>query len=192
MKSGSRGSDQVFDQLIAHQNVMEESRAMGQFFIEHWRKGKLIEEFKSPNLIVNQGLVYMVGAWLINVAAIAAWRVILVDDTPTIVAGDTYATHAGWTEVTGYDEAVRPVWTGVAGAAGIVTNAASRAEFTITANSTLVGGVALVGGGSDPTVKGNTAGGGTLFSASVFGGGNRTLAAADVLRITWQHTYANV
>ena len=70
----------------------------------------------------------------------AAWYVGLTSATPTVVAGNTMATHAGWTEVTAYDEATRPALTLGSVAAGSVDNSASKARFTISTNGTAIGG----------------------------------------------------
>jgi hypothetical protein len=190
-KSKGSGGERIVENVLAQRGFTERTRAHGKFIVEIERRGKIIEVFEQPNLIVNQGLTYKTGVALLDSTKISAWYGIPIDASPTIVAGDTYASHAGWAEITDYDEATRQVWTGVAGAAGVATNAAARIELTISAGGATIGGLALVGGGSDPTVKGNTAGGGTLFSASAFSGGNRALSESDVLRITYQYTFAN-
>ena len=191
MRAGSKSSDRVFDGMTANEHVGGQSRVQGKFILELVRDGEVIEEFETPNLVVDEGLDYQRGAVLLGETQVDSWYVALVDGNPTIAAGDTYATQAGWSEITDYDEANRPAWTGVAGATGVATNSADRAEFTISAGGATIGGVALVGGGSDANTKGDTAGGGTLFSASAFTGGDRSLQESDVLRVTWQHTHSN-
>lgn len=190
-RDAGQGQDNVFDQLLANAIEDVKARGRGRFKIEHIRDGEVLETFYSPNLIVDEGLDQNQDVQFLGGTQITSWFLMLIDGTPTIDAGDTYASHAGWAEVTAYDEATRPAWTGAAGATGVVTNSANRADFTISTGGATVGGVALVGGGTDADTKGDTAGGGTLFSASAFGGGDRSLNESDVLRVTWEHTYAN-
>lgn len=190
-KAGAGVGVRVMDEIVAQETFGDGARVLGQFHIEVVRAGEVIDSFVSRNLVVDQGLNHLRDVPLLSGTQITAWYVALIDGTPTIAAGDTYATQAGWTEVTAYDEATREVWTGASGATGVATNSATRAEFTISTGGATVGGVALVGGGTAASTKGDTAGGGTLLSASAFTGGNRPLSAADVLRITWQATVAN-
>jgi hypothetical protein len=132
------------------------------------------------NLIVDVGLTYLIGSALIGVTPVTTWYVGLLGSAPTIAAGNTMASHAGWAEVhTIYSEATRPVWTGVAGAAGIVTNTASKARFTFTGPGT-VGGLFLA---SNNTKNGGT---GTLFSGKAFSGGDLAVANTYTLDATLQ------
>lgn len=190
-RAASKARDRVIESVVAGMQTASEGRLAGRFKIEIVRDGEVIEEFETPNLIVNQGLNYTNAAALLGGTAIGTWYLAAVSGSPTIVAGDTYASHSGWTEVTAYDEVTRPEWEGDAGAVGVVTNSANRAEFTIASGGATIGGMALVGGGSAASTKGDTAGGGTLFSASAFSGGNRTLVESDILRVTWQLTHSN-
>ena len=70
------------------------------------------------------------------------------------------AAHAGWVEMTGYAEAVRPTLVLGAVAAGSVDNSASAARFTINANAT-IGGAFL----ADSLTKGGM----TLLTGVWFG-----------------------
>lgn len=129
------------------------------------------------NMIVTAGLNYAVGVALAAASQLTAWYVMLVSGTPTIAAGDTMASHGGWTEVTGYSESVRQTWTPGAVSGGAVSNSASKA--VVTANSSItVGGVALT---SNSTKGGST---GTLFSAVAFAA-NRSLVSGDTLTIQY-------
>jgi hypothetical protein len=192
-KDGVTVRDTLDGQQVAGNVLSGEVAGSGKFFGEVWRDGVCIERMESPNLIVNQGLVYGAGVALgvSGVTQITSWYVALISGTPTVGAGNTYATPSGWTEVTAYDEATREAYVGAAGSTGVVTNTASVAEFTIASGGATIGGAAIVGGGSAASTKGDTAGGGTLWSAAAFTGGNRVLLAGDLLRITYQFTLAN-
>jgi hypothetical protein len=189
--SHSEGGVQLSLDLISQKKVNQSAEAVGRFTYEIIRDGEVIETFHSRNLITNEGLTYKTGVALLGTTAITTWYLVPVDDAPTIAAGDTYASHAGWAEVENYEEATRQEWEGAAGAAGVATNSADRVEITISSGGADIGGMALVGGGSDPTVKGDTAGGGTLFSVDAFDVGDRNLQANDIFRITYQYTFAN-
>jgi hypothetical protein len=191
MNSKTGGAERITDTVLASSGADEGAHGAGRYLFEIVRDGEVIDSWEQANTIVEQGLTYKTAAALLDGTKIAAWYVIPISGTPTIIAGNTYATHAGWTEVEAYDESTRRAWTGVAGSPGAATNAASRAEFTISSGGATIGGVALVGGGSAATTKGDTAGGGTLFSAAAFTGGNRTLSEADVLRVTWAYAFTN-
>lgn len=108
----------------------------------------------------------------------------LTDGTPTAAAGDTMSSHAGWVEVTAYDEAARQTLTLGSVSAGSVDNSASKAVFTISANATIVGGAFIV---SNSTKGGTT---GVLYGIGAFSGGDRTLADGDTITITITATAA--
>ena len=127
---------------------------------------------EGTNLIVNTGLDYLLN----NDLTAATMYIGLTDGTPTVAAGDTMASHAGWVEVTAYDEAARLAWGQGAASGGVTTNATA---VTFTANATTT-----VGGGFLTTVatKGGTTG--TLFSVKAATEGDRALVAADTLDVT--------
>ena len=127
---------------------------------------------EGENLIVNTGLDYL----LENDIIASTLYIGLTDASPTVAAGDTMASHAGWTEITAYDEAARQAWGQGAASGGVTTNA-TAATFTASGTTT-------VGGGFLTTVatKGGTTG--TLFSVKAATEGNRALVAADTLDVT--------
>jgi len=128
------------------------------------------------NIWVNEGLDHALDVTLSGGTQDTTWFVGLTDGTPTVAAGDTLASHAGWTEVTNYDEANRAAWVdgGVSGQS--VDNSGSTATFTISSGGATVGGAFLAGV--------NTGTAGTLFAAGAFTGGDRTLSAGDTLDVT--------
>lgn len=116
---------------------------------------------------------------------ITAWYVGLISGTPTTAITDTAASHAGWTEVTAYDEAVRQTWTGGTVSAGSIDNVGNEAVFTISANSTTIGGAFL----DSTSTKSGTAG--VLYAAGAFSAGNKTLDDNDTLTVTATFTAAD-
>jgi hypothetical protein len=137
---------------------------------------KWVEEFE--NLVVNVGLDDSLDKHLKGSGYTAAWYVGLTDGTPTVAAGDTMASHAGWVEVTAYDEAVRQTLTLGAVSGQSVDNVGNEAVFTISANGTVLGG-AFVTTASD---KGG--GTGTLYGGGAFTAGDKTLDDDDTITVT--------
>lgn len=102
-----------------------------------------------------------------------------------IVAGDTMASHAGWQEGGG---ANAPTYSGDrktlsfnAAAAGSKTTSAPAA-FSITSPGTVKGAFIVLGSGASAT-KDNT--GGTLHSAGLFTGGDKTVDNGDTLNVSY-------
>jgi hypothetical protein len=171
--------------LVAGTKSGEEMLALGRFKIQCFDKdGKLKWEDENHNLVVNTGLQYMAGSALTSVTQITTWYIGLygagASNTPA--AGDTMASHAGWTEAVPYSNATRPQCnfaTATTANPSVATNSASVAAFSINATAT-VGGAFLV---SDNTKSGST---GTLFSAADFSApGDRTVANLDTLNVTY-------
>jgi hypothetical protein len=180
-----KSTDTVSSGLIAGTGSGENMMAMGRFTIQCYDKdGKLKWEDENHNLVVNQGLQYMCGTALTSVTQITTWYIGLygagASNTPA--AGDTMASHAGWTEVVPYSNATRPTCTFATATTAnpsVATNSASVAVFNINATST-VGGAFLV---SNSTKSGST---GTLFSAADFSApGDRSVASGDTLNVTY-------
>lgn len=146
--------------------------------------GKLKWSAQAENLMVNVGAQYMCGAALTGTAQITTWYLGIygagASNTPA--AGDTAASHAGWTEITAYTEGTRPVCTFAASTLAnpsVATNSASKATFSMNAGTT-VGGAFLI---SNSTKGGTT---GTLFSAADFNSpGDRVVVNGDVLTLTY-------
>lgn len=127
-----------------------------------------------PNLVVNVGLAELLSSGLTDTVQYIG----LTGTTPTPLPGDTMASHA-WTEFTGYDEATRELWDFVQTVAS-ATNAANRAEFTITLATQTIGGLLLVNASN----KGGATG--TLYSVAPFSTGDRTgNQAGDIIRVTY-------
>ena len=181
----AKASDAVASGLVAGTQHTEGAKATGKFLVECFDKdGNLKWRAEESNLVVNVGLQYMAGVALTSTAQITTWYIGLygagASNTPA--AGDTAASHAGWTEVTPYSNATRPAATFTAATnanPSVVTNSGSAASFTINASST-VGGAFLI---SNSTKGGTT---GTLFSAADFQSpGDRSVVSGDTLNVTY-------
>lgn len=146
--------------------------------------GKVKWTAESHNLVVNVGLQDMNTQYFKGSAYTAAWYIGLYGaaSTNNPAAGDTAASHAGWTEIVPYSNATRPACSfGTATTAdpSVISNSASPAAFNINATAT-VGGAFLI---SNSTKSGTT---GILFSASDFATpGDRSVASGDTLNVTY-------
>lgn len=152
----------------------------GVFLAECFDKdGNLKWRDSFDNLVVNEGLQEAIDSTLLGGTQDSTWFLGLTTGTPVFAAGDTLASHAGWTEFTTYT-GTRQSWVGVR-SGQTATNSASVAAFPIT-------GTATVGGGFLCGVTSGTAG--VLFSGSAFSGGNRSVESGDTINLTYSVTAA--
>lgn len=136
------------------------------------------------NIVVNEGLDAFLDVHLSGGTQITSWFLGLTTGTPTFAAGDTLASHAGWTEFQDYDEAARVAWTdgGVSGQS--VDNSGSVATFTSSSDANTAGGAFLA---SDNTKGGTT---GTLQAGAAFGS-DKTLDTGETIDVTATFTSAD-
>lgn len=127
------------------------------------------------NLIVNTGLNFLLDSGLNSTEAGTIY--LGLKNTGSPAAGDTMASHAGWTENQNYDEATRPSWAQGSASSQSVTNA-STVDFTIDTNSQTIAGIF--------TTTNNTKGGttGTLISAVDFSS-SKSADDNDVIQVTY-------
>lgn len=163
----------------------ENARAGGVYKLECYDKdGNLKWSAESHNLVVNVGLKDMNDKYFAGSSYTATWFLGLYGaaSTNNPAAGDTAASHAGWTEIVPYSNATRPACSfGAATTAdpSVITNSSSPASFSINATAT-VGGAFLI---SNSTKSGTT---GILFSASDFSSpGDRSVVSGDTLNVTY-------
>lgn len=168
------------------------ARQLGEMGIDgHWditcrdKNGNVKWRDTIENLITNAGLDHALDIVLSGGTQITSWFVGLTDGTPTVAAGDTMSSHAGWTEVTAYDEATREAFTDGGVSSQSVDNSGSAAQFTIDTNSTTIGGAFLA---SNSTKGGTT---GTLFAVGAFSAGDKSLDDNDTLDVTATFTAAD-
>lgn len=181
----AKSTDLVSSTVQKGKGVSEGIRGGGVFTVTcHDKDGNLKWTAQSPNLVVNVGLQDMNDKYFKGSGYTAAWYIGLYGAASSNdpAASDTMASHAGWTEVTAYDEATRPAATfGTPTTAdpSVIDNSGSPATFTISGTTT-VGGAFLT---SDNT-KGGTSG--TLFSASDFQSpGDRSVVDGDTVNVTY-------
>ena len=184
----AKAIDVVASGLVANTGASEGARATGKYVVEcHDKDGNLKWAAETDNLVVNVGLQYLAGCGLTSTTQITTWYIGLygagASNTPA--ASDTLSSHAGWTEITPYS-GNRPSVTFAAATnanPSVVTNSASKAQFTMNATAT-VGGAFLCSAASGTT--------GTLFSAADFSSpGDRSVVSGDVLSVDRKSTRLN-
>jgi hypothetical protein len=165
---------------------IEKVKAGGVFTVQCFDKdGNLKWEAEKHNLVVNVGLKDMNEKYFTGSGYTAGWFLGLYGDgsTNNPAAGDTMASHAGWTEITAYSQANRPACvfgTATTADPSVISNANSVAVFSMNGTAT-VGGAFLT---SDNTKGGTT---GILFSAGDFQApGDRAVVDGDTLNVSYQ------
>jgi len=156
---------------------------------EHFRKGELLDQWKQGNVNTNEGLNAFLDIMFHGATQIATWYMTVFESDTTALITHTYAVP-GYTECTAYAPATRPEFVEAAAAALVTTNTANKASFTFNDTKTIYG-ASLVGGGTDPTVKADAAGGGILFASSKFAT-SKSVVNTDVLLVTCTITLADV
>lgn len=134
------------------------------------------------NLVVNQGLQDMNSKYFSGSGYTAAWYIGLVTGPGSgtaFAAGDTLASHIGWTENTAYSGNRKAATFGTATTAdpSVISNSASAAVFTMTSNAQTIAGAFLC------SVASGTSG--ILFSAGDFTGGDKIVDSGDTLTVTY-------
>jgi len=152
-----------------------------QWMVDHIRNDKVIDREFVKNIVTTEGLNSLLNIMFKSGTQITSWYILIFENDYTPLATDTYASP-GWTETIAYDETTRPQWVGGTVASGSVDNSASKATFTMNATKTIYGG-AIVGGGTLPSTKNNTGGGGTAYAAVKFTS-SKAVVATDVIKIT--------
>jgi hypothetical protein len=140
------------------------------------KNGNLKWEEEFHNTVVTAGLNKLLDATFKTGLAVPAWYVGLKNSAAGIVAGDTMASHAGWTEGTVYSDPNRPTYVPGAIAAGSVDNSASKAVFNINGSDTIYGCFLT----DNNTISGIT---GTLYGAGDFST-PRAVISGDTLNVT--------
>lgn len=143
----------------------------------HTPEGDLRWVEEVHNIVVNTGLDDVLTRYFKGSAYTAAHYVGITAGSPTFAAGNTMASHAGWTENTGYAESTRPALTLGTVSGQSVNNSSNKAVFTLNADAT-VGGAFI----TTNNTKGGTTG--TLYGGAAFSSGNRSALDGDTISVT--------
>jgi hypothetical protein len=141
--------------------------------------GRLKWTEDARNLVTDQGVSNFLNTYFRATGYSASWYLgLITGPTPTLAAGDTAATHAGWTEFVGFGEAGRQPFSPPAGTGASLDNSTAKANFSVTAANATVSGVFL----STSATKGGTAG--ILYAEAKFLQGDKLVSAGDSLAVT--------
>ena len=183
----AKSTDTVSSGLVCGTKPEAKARAGGVYKVQCvGADGHVKWEEEMHNLVVNQGLQSMVSVYLDGATQITTWYIGLITGPgsgTTIAAGDTLASHVGWTEFTNYSGNRKTATFGTATTAdpSVIDNTASPASFSISGAGGTVAGAFLA--------SVNTGTSGTLFSASDFQSpGDRVVVSGDTLNV--QYTFS--
>lgn len=150
----------------------------GEFLLQHYRSGKLINEIKVHNGIVDVGKNAILDIMFHGSAQIATWYIGLIDNDSysSVSASDTMSSHSGWIESDDYSEGNRQAWVEGAASNKSITSSSSS-DFSINATKTIKGFFVT----SDNTKNGTS---GTLWSTALL---SSTVAVenGDTLKLTY-------
>lgn len=179
----SKATDLVSAEINRAGASGESASAGGIFTVKCFDKdGNLKWEDQAHNLVVNQGLQDMNTQYFKGSGYTATWYLGLVTGPGsgnTYAAGNTLASHTGWTEDTNYSGNRKSVTFGTATTAdpSVISNSASPSTFSMTGTTTIAGAfLASVATGTS----------GILFSVSNFQSpGDRSVISGDTLSVTY-------
>lgn len=157
----------------------------GVFACEHYRKGKLIDQWEDHNLVVNEGLNHILDVEFHAATQITTWYLAPFEGNYTPVATVTAATiTAASTECTAYDESTRVEYNEAAAASQSITNSANKAAFTFNATKTIYGFFLA-------SASAKSATSGKLFAAARFSS-SKGVADDDQILVTYTFAASSV
>jgi hypothetical protein len=150
----------------------------GVFHFEQYRNGRKIDEWDVRNGIVTVGLNYALDTIFRGTTQISTWYAGLIDNVSysALDNADTMSSHAGWIELTTYDEAARQTWSPGAASARAITNG-TQMTFTASATAAVKGFFVA----SNSTKGGTT---GTLWCTGLFDA-VRNVLDGDEIKLTY-------
>ncbi len=161
--------------LVMNQEIDYGVKMGSEYHFECFDKdGNLKWEERVKNRVVTTGLNQLITETFKN-GTIAAWYC-GIKGAGSIVAGDTMASHAGWSEITKYGTTLRPVLTLGSVASGTANNSASKASYSINGTTIVAGGFVAT-----TSLRGNATG--TLYGATDFSSA-RGVINGDTLNVT--------
>lgn len=159
-------------------------RFAGRYDFKQVRKGHVIDEWSSDNIVVNQGLNAILNIVLGAQSAITTWYLGLFSGNYTPVAADTASSiSTNATETTVYSAGVRQTFVPAAATVQSISNSASQASFTFTASASIYGAFLV----STSAINGTS---GYLMSASQFGS-VKNVSNADQLLVSYTFNAAS-
>ena len=167
----------------------ESCHAAGRYSVKHIRDGVVLSEEAFDNLVCTEGKNAMLDNALAGSAYTAVNYMGLISSVSwsAVAAGDTMASHAGWTEAGG---ANAPTFAARLAPAFSAASAGSKAQstttnFTMTGAGTVKGcflAVKSAAGVAPTSAVANTSG--ALWSAGTFSA-DKVVAANDIIQVTY-------
>lgn len=180
----AQSTDTVSAGMVAGAQSVQQASGGGVFTIQCFDKdGNLKWEDAAHNLVVNTGLQDMNTQYFKGSSYTGAFYMGLITGPgsgTSYAAGDTLASHSGWTEFTNYSGSRKAITFGTATTANpsVISNTASPSSFTISSSGGTVAGAFLC------TVSSGTSG--VLFSEADFQSpGDRAVVAGDTLNVVY-------
>lgn len=154
--------------------------------------GNLKWEDTAKNLVTTEGKAYLLNAGFRNSGYAVGYIGLISSYTwSAVAAGDTMASHSGWTECQA-NEANRSPNVATRASATFSADATSgtisttAASFSIVNNGgTIKGCILNIGTGASSALATNT---GKLYSAGVFTGGDKVVGVGDTVQVTYTTT----
>lgn len=144
------------------------------------KDGNIKWQDKFENLVTNEGLDHLLDVTLSGASQNASWYIGL-KGSGSPAAGDTLASHSGWSEDTNYSEANRQTWTDGGVSSQSVDNSGSPASFSINGTTTIHGAfLASVNSGTS----------GILYAVGDFSS-SKSVDSGDTLEVTATFTMAD-
>lgn len=168
------------DPVLAQAGLLDHLNPRGIFEVEAFDKfGKSKWKHKFPNGITNEGLNTLLNVFFVADTQLTTWYIGLISATSysALAAGDTMASHGGWTEAIAYSGSTRPQWTAGTSSSKSTTNS-STVDFAINADGTVLKGVFITSNSSKSGTSGK------LWSTGLFGS-DQTLNNGDTLKINY-------
>jgi len=179
----AKSADSVSAGMVAKNGFGESAKGGGVYHVECLDKdGNLKWSGKMHNLVVNTGLQDMNNKYFKGSSYTAAFYIGLVTgpaSATAYAAADTLASHAGWTEFSGYSGSRKAVTFGTPTTAdpSVIDSTGSPSSFAITNTATVAGAFIC-------TVASGTSG--ILFSEADFDSpGDRSVVSGDTLNVSY-------
>lgn len=183
MKDMTRTTEQIRAAVQIPRSPADLLRAAGRWKVRcHDKDGNLVWTRHIKNLVTTQGLNALLDTLFDASGYTASWFAGLVSDSgfSAYAAGDTLASHAGWTEFTSYTGNRKAIAWGAA-AAGVIASS-SIGTFTASGTGTIKGLF---------VTSAETGTSGTLFAEGNFDEGDAPVASGYVITCSYELTIAN-
>ncbi len=175
--------------VVRGSGMAEKAEARGTYFIECFDKdGNLKWRDTAENVVTTVGKNLALDTYLAGSSyTVTGPYMGLISSTSfsAVAAGDTMASHSGWLEA---GNANAPTYTSPrktcawSSASSGSKSLSAALSFAITGSGTVKGCFLVYGSGALTTID-NTAG--TLYSAGLFTGGDKTVANGDTLNVSY-------